>query len=337
MKIIDLKYQQYSFPFTKPLKNSSQIFYSKEVIILTATDNLGNKFLGEIAPLQWFSQESIEDCKVQLDEIIDENIFLDSIETLKKTVHQMDVFPSLLFGLEKVLFQMELKNKIVEIKNSVIKNNCLIGIEEPNSVIKRIHSYYEYGFDTIKIKVGISFDEEYLLLQKIFNEFGDKLKIRLDVNGNWSLEQALEYSKNLEAFNIQYLEEPVKSIDDIFNLAEKINLKIAPDESISNSKDAIRFIESGMFEFIVLKPSIRLGINESIKIIEKANENNVKVIITSAYETALGKSMLLYLASLTNHNCAHGLNTETLGQDIIKSDIDFSKPNIVLNENILFK
>ena len=49
-----------------------------------------------------------------------------------------------------------------------------------------IHSYYEYGFDTIKIKVGISFDEEYLLLQKIFNEFGDKLKI--SIRCKWQLE-----------------------------------------------------------------------------------------------------------------------------------------------------
>ena len=38
----------------------------------------------------------------------------------------MDVFPSLLFGLEKVLFQMELKNKIVEIKNSVIEKKIVL-------------------------------------------------------------------------------------------------------------------------------------------------------------------------------------------------------------------
>ena len=77
-----------------------------------------------------------------------------------------------------------------------------------------------------------------------------------------------------------------------------------------------------------------MGIYDTIKIVELASENSINVIITSAYETVIGKAMLLYLASLTNHNYAHGLNTETLGVDIFDSSTNYNLPKINLDQNL---
>ncbi|MCB0752426.1 MAG: hypothetical protein KDC52_13215 [Ignavibacteriae bacterium] len=144
----------------------------------------------------------------------------------------------------------------------------------------------------------------------------------------------MENIDKLEDYNIQYIEEPVNDKNELIELVKTIKIGIAPDESIENIKDAEELINLGNFNFIVLKPSIRMGIYDTIKIIELANENNINVIITSAYETAVGKEMLLYLASLTNHNYAHGLNTETLGIDIFDSSINYNLPKINLDQNL---
>ena len=121
------------------------------------------------------------------------------------------------------------------------------------------------------------------------------------------------------------MEQPVKDKNELLKLAKEFGQIIVPDECIETMKDAIELIDSGLLKFIVLKPTIRLGVFDTIKIIEYAISKNVNVIITSAFETAIGRSALLFLASITNHNFAHGLSTELIGKESINTVIDYSK------------
>ncbi|MCB9249597.1 MAG: hypothetical protein H6613_14150 [Ignavibacteriales bacterium] len=215
-----------------------------------------------------------------------------------------------------------------------MENNAIIGIDDDVNNLEKIQQFIKSRFDTIKLKVGSDFDQELNLIKLINQRYGNSIKLRLDVNGNWNYAEAIENIHKLEEYNIQYIEQPVKDKNELIELAKTIKIDIAPDESIENIKDAEEFINFGNFNFIVLKPSIRMGIYDTIKIIELASENSINVIITSAYETVIGKAMLLYLASLTNHNYAHGLNTETLGVDIFDSSTNYNLPKINLDQNL---
>jgi O-succinylbenzoate synthase len=142
----------------------------------------------------------------------------------------------------------------------------------------------------------------------------------------------------LSEFNIQYIEQPVIKNTELLELAEISKIAVAPDESVGNIEDAIEFINSEKISYLILKPSLRIGISNTIKLRESAKRKNVKLIITSGFDTALGRSALLYLASLMDHDDAHGLSAELLGKNEFIADINFSSPRLSISQtNFLFK
>ncbi len=341
MKLTNIEYKKFSFPINNPLKNSNQSFTKKDIIILKANNDKGNTHFAEISPLPNFSKESIDDCENILQNTFANKFKLPvEFDNLKNTLSAFDKTPSLKFAFEQfVLNSYFLENREMYfnlVKQSKIKINALLSIGEVKETIKKADDFIDKGFDTIKIKIGRnSFENDLEIIKRIKEKYADRINLRLDANGIWDCNEAIDKLQQLTEFCIEFIEQPVELKDELINLAAVWETPIAPDESIETYEDAIEFIESGYFDFIVLKPSIRMGIFDTIKIIKFAEEKNVNVIITSAFETAIGRSVLLYLASLTKHKFAHGLGVELLGQEIIPDRFDIEKSYVLFDANKL--
>ena len=77
-------------------------------------------------------------------------------------------------------------------------------------------------------------------LDELTAQFGKDVKFRLDANGRMDLTRAIRFCKEVEKFNIDYLEQPL-SKDDLEDLAELRNhtsIPIALDESLTNFNSA---------------------------------------------------------------------------------------------------
>jgi o-succinylbenzoate synthase len=335
MRFVEIKYKKFRFPFNSPIQNSAQIINHKNVIILKAQDEFGKFHYGEVGPLDGFSQENITDCELRLAQLINRNQLNNEIHELKTKVKEITEYPSLMFGLEQLILSTEQKRcsdhvEISRIKKS-IKINGLLGIESKESILQNARRLVEQGFETIKLKIGRDdFQDDVQVIKALDSEFGDRLNLRLDNNGSWSLKQAVENIKYLSDFNIEYIEQPVKDKNELLLLVEDCQVGLATDECIIDYNDAVSIIQGNEINYLVLKPSIRIGIYNTIKLIELANKTNIKIIITSAFETAITRSDLLYLASLTNHDLAHGLATDLLGADIIPNRINYNLPHVEL-------
>ncbi len=86
-------------------------------------------------------------------------------------------------------------------------------------------------------------------------------------------------------------------------------IPVAVDEMIKTATDAKDLIERSNVTTVVLKPALLGGIIDTIGLIKSAEKLNKKVIVSSAFESVVGRSALTLLAALTNGNYAHGLNT----------------------------
>ena len=340
MKLTNIEYKKFSFPINNPLKNSKQSYTKKDIIILKANDDKGNTHFAEISPLPNFSKESIDDCENILKNSFANKFKLPvEFDNLKNTLYTFDKTPSLKFAFEQLVLNSYFLERremyFNSIKQSKIKVNALLGIGEVKETLKKADDFIDKGFDTIKIKIGRnSFENDFEIIKRIKEKYDDRIKLRLDVNGIWDCNEAIDKLQQLTV-GIEFIEQPVELKDELINLAAVWETPLVPDESIETYEDAIEFIESGYFDFIVLKPSIRTGIFDTIKIIKFAEKRNVNVIITSAFETAIGRSALLYLASLTKHKFAHGLGVELLGQKIIPNRIDIEKSYVLFDVNKL--
>jgi O-succinylbenzoate synthase len=189
--------------------------------------------------------------------------------------------------------------------------------QEVSSILKGFQ-----GCSTVKIKIN-DFLNDHLILQEVLKVM-PKAKFRLDINGGWPFEEAVANLTNYEQEfpgQIDYVEQPCTDLADIKSLREKVNLKIAVDESIRKflSSDLTKINEVADIAIIKWAPSG--GISAALEIIEKIK---LPVVISSALESSVGISHGVTLASVVpNLYGACGLGTVSL----LEGDVT-SKPLI---------
>ena len=201
-------------------------------------------------------------------------------------------------------------------RTSVAVNGTIPATNDKKVVDDLVASYP--GVKTYKVKVGDNLSEDIVRLARI-RSLGRKVNIRIDVNGLWSVEQALT---NLYAFyeNVgpfEYVEQPCATLDELRELKSKIRipLKIAVDEVIRKSADPFSLELQGAADIVMLKVQPLGGIKRAYAI---AEHHKLPVVVSSALESAVGINYGLTLAaSFEEMSFDCGLGTGSLlAQDV---------------------
>ena len=180
-------------------------------------------------------------------------------------------------------------------RNSVAVNGTIPATNDKKVMDDLVASYP--GVKTYKVKVGDNLSEDIARLARI-RSLGRTVNIRIDVNGLWSVEQALT---NLYAFyeNVgpfEYVEQPCATLDELRELKSKIRipLKIAVDEAIRKTADPFALDLHGAADIVMLKVQPLGGIKRAHAI---AEHHNLPVVVSSALESAVGINYGLTLAA----------------------------------------
>ena len=199
--------------------------------------------------------------------------------------------------------------------------NATVPASNDEAEIEQILSWYP-GVDTAKIKVGTGIKEDLARIAAVRKHL-PKAKIRIDVNGSWSVKEAL--SNIIAIYEVtgdllEYVEQPVASLDELKQLKEGMSLdvKITGDEVLRKAKDPFAISLDGEIDILMLKVSPLGGIKRAMDL---ASHHKLPVVISSALESAVGISYGLALAArVTKLEYACGFGTSALfNQDI--SDI----------------
>ena len=192
-------------------------------------------------------------------------------------------------------------------RSSVAVNGTIPATNDKKVIDDLITSYS--GVKTYKVKVGDNLSEDIVRLARI-RSLGRKVNIRIDVNGLWSVEQALT---NLYAFyeNVgpfEYVEQPCATLDELRELKSKIRipLKIAVDEVIRKSPDPFALDLQGAADIVMLKVQPLGGIKRAHAI---AEHHKLPIVVSSALESAVGIKYGLELAASfkeMNFDCGFG-------------------------------
>ena len=193
-----------------------------------------------------------------------------------------------------------------------VKVNGTIPATNDKSVIDSLIDSYK-GVKTYKVKVGDNLSEDIVRLARI-RSLGRDIKIRIDVNGLWSVKDAL---RNLYAFYeevgpFEYVEQPCATLDELRVLKSSIHipLKIAVDEAVRKARDPFAIDLDGAADIVMLKVQPLGGIARAHEI---AEHHKLPVVISSALESAVGINYGLALsASFEEMNFDCGLATGSL-------------------------
>ena len=204
-----------------------------------------------------------------------------------------------------------------QLYRSSVRVNGTIPATNDKSVIKSLVETYQ-GVKTFKVKVGDNLGEDIVRLAQI-RSLGRDIKIRIDVNGLWSVQDALTnlYAFYEEVGPFEYVEQPCATLEELRELKASIHipLKIAVDEVLRKAKDPFAIDLSGAADFVMLKVQPLGGIARAHQL---AEHHKLPVVVSSALESAVGINYGLQLAaSFPEMNFDCGLGTGSLlGADV---------------------
>ncbi len=132
--------------------------------------------------------------------------------------------------------------------------------------------------------------------------------VRVDANGGWTVEQAVEAAKALTATGpLEYLEQPCRSVDELAELRRHVDVPVAADESIRKADDPLHVVRARAADIAVLKVAPLGGISALLEI---AAQIDIPVVISSALDSAVGIAAgLAAAAALPELHHACGLGT----------------------------
>lgn len=196
----------------------------------------------------------------------------------------------------------------------------LIWMDSPDAMFESMERGIKKGFRCLKLKVGaLPFATELALLQEARRAF-PHAEIRVDANGAFPPEKALDKLEKLAHAGVSSIEQPIRpgQHSAMAALCRQSPLPIALDEELiaaATQDERRRLLDTIQPQALVLKPSLHGGLSGSEEWAELAAERNICWWANSALESHIGLAALAEWCSLRAPSTLHGLGTGLLFKD----------------------
>jgi o-succinylbenzoate synthase len=176
---------------------------------------------------------------------------------------------------------------------SQIPVNCTVPAISPEKAAAIVRAS---GCATAKVKVaepGQTLQDDLERLEAVRDAIGNG-QVRIDANGGWSVEEALRALKELNRFDLEYVEQPCASVEDLAAVRRRTNVLVAADESIRRAEDPLLVKKLEAADIAVLKVQPIGGVRACLEIAEQIG---LPVVVSSALETSIGIAAGVALAA----------------------------------------
>ena len=323
--LYQLEFRPYQRPFQRALSTSHGNWEIREGVILRLRDRTGRIGYGEIAPIPWFGSETLNQalnfCAQLGNEITTENIFSipsqlpacqfgfeSAWETLNKEAEPLATQeaepPATRSQAEPgnegdTGSQAQPGNNLYEalprVNGKTLRFSGLLPTGE--AALQAWQPLWEQGYRTFKWKIAVaSIEDELNIFKQLIETIPTEVKLRLDANGGLNWESANEWLKMCDRFHIEFLEQPlpVDKFDAMLELSRCYFTPLALDESVANIHQLQACYQKGWQSIFVIKPCIA---GSPQKLREFCHINDIDLVFSSVFETAIGRQFALQLAA----------------------------------------
>ncbi len=330
-------YTKHELLFKKPARTSrgEMLSHTAWYIRLQQDGRIG---YGEASPLKGLSIDDRPDFEQQL--ITCCNFINDG---LPPSALPLDGFPSLKFAFETASLSLAFPEsfKVFDtafFTGTPVAINGLVWMNTKQEMLEEAFSKVEQGFDCIKFKVGaLDFDDECRLLEAFRKRYSSfKISLRLDANGAFATDEALEKLRELSRFEVHSIEQPIKArqTDWMQELCAQTPIPVALDEELIGVdlvNDAAPLLKKIEPQYIILKPTLIGGLANADQWIGLAQKHDISWWATSALESNIGLNAIAQWCSTYENPLAQGLGTGSLYTNNIDSPLTVSKGLLYTN------
>ena len=298
MKIIDLKFEKIKIKLKKPFVVAlGTIDYSEMVIVKIITDE-GYYGFGEGAPFSPVTGETLDTVLLTLKDF--KNLLIGQDPLAIEKIHYImnrSIIGNTAAKAAIDIALYDIKGKVMNAPlykilggfDNKVETDMTIGISSPKEMSKDAKEKVQLGFKILKIKAGISPEEDIEAIRLIREAVGDNIRIRMDANQGWNVNDAIRVSKILEEYNVESIEQslPYWNLEGAALLRNKTNIKVTLDETIHNSNDALKAVKQNAADILNIKLMKSGGIYQAEKINAIAEAAGINCMLGCMLETKI--------------------------------------------------
>ena len=308
---MDYRIEERVLHFKQPAGTSRGVYTTRKIWLIHLSDGQRDG-VGECAPLPDLSCDVGQNYREALEKFCAEFCRQghdgDCPQCVLSMVPELRDYPSMLFGLETALLNLENGDWLFDTAFSRgevgIPINGLVWMGSYEEMLQRMEQKLEQGFRCVKLKIGaIDFEQELDLIKRIRERFSfHEVELRLDANGAFPYEEALYKLELLSQYAIHSIEQPIRQGQWAYmaELCRESPLPIALDEELIGVNDPemkhhmLNVIKP---RYIILKPSLHGGMQGCREWISTAKELGIGSWITSALESNVGLNAIAQFSS----------------------------------------
>lgn len=195
--------------------------------------------------------------------------------------------------------------------------NAIIPDGTPEAAARFAVEAAERGITTMKVKVagyGVSPVKDLLRLQAIREVVSASTRLRIDANGGWDVDTALQFLEAVGELNLEYVEQPCASLEDCGIVKRSSRARVAVDEGLRRAQDVddleLHDRIRAAADFVIIKVPPLGGVRRAMRV---ARSVDLPVVVSGAMDTSVGLGAGVALAAaLPGTQYASGLGTGAL-------------------------
>ncbi len=322
-----VSYNKYILNFKQASGTSRGVLRKKETFFIKISD--GVKYgIGECGLLRGLSFDDVPDFEDQLKRVCR------ALEDGADVTSLCADYPAIRMGVEMALKSFgadepfHLFDTPFSKGTQSISINGLVWMGSIDFMRQQVFDKIYEGYDCIKLKIGaLDFNLECQLLEEIRARYSSSVvTLRVDANGAFKTEEALEKLERLSKYELHSIEQPIAAGQFKFlkKLCAQTPIPIALDEEligVLNKADKAAMLDEIQPQYIILKPSLLGGFAAAQEWITLAKARNIGWWITSALESNIGLNAIAQWTTTLNTSMPQGLGTSGLFTNNIESPL----------------
>jgi L-alanine-DL-glutamate epimerase-like enolase superfamily enzyme len=299
--IIGLRADKVRVPFRRPFATATGMWLEREAWILRLRDADGRVGLGEAV----LEPADGETASIVLDHLVREAAG-DAGEGRLPTTAELEGHGAPGRALRAALDTA--RQDLAEVPPaSLTRSGAGVGVNAtlpvlgPAASAEAARQAVGAGFETLKLKAGAERETEVLVdrVAAVRAAVGPAVRVRIDVNGAWDLESAVDRLEAIARFGIEYVEQPLAGDDTAAwsELRRRVRVPLAADEAVTSVRAARLLLEADAVDVLVVKPARVGGPVATAEIAALAADRGVPVVVSTLFETGVGIAAGLAVAA----------------------------------------
>ena len=311
MKVRAIRWTSFRIPFTAVFTTASGEMAVREGVILQMNTSDGITGLGEGSPLPAFGGGMVADV---LDVLRDRAPALIGAD-LAEVPGIVAAFPRDRSGAVAASCALDVaawdalgRSRGVRVARLLgggvtptVPVNATIGAQTVEAAVRAARDAVDAGFRTVKLKVGVagSPGAEAERVAAVREAIGPEIGLRLDANGAWSEDEAIETIRRLDRYRPQYIEQPVPAGDPaaLARVRHVVMTPVVADEAVTDLAAVKALIGAAAADVLIVKPMAVGGLEPARTIVELGTLTGLRVIVTTMIDTGIGAAAALHLAA----------------------------------------